>query len=250
MIDAEKALDNLRRGMDQIAGLWRESGRSHQRVDQILGVASRLTWGISVDGQRWSHRSGPVEGSEVRVVVLERDPAPQTALVPGQAFQTFPEMWGDEVPTVYVSRMSYTTLWAGLVLCHELDHALEYRDGVSTPGESESDWDAAEGRVHRNEAVLLDAITGGRFMESVGGQDLEDLLNREPVGLASELMTTVPARLRQPHRSESEMYHRRGALIMSAVIVAALGSSDSVFGSSTTDVDLGQVYRRAYKAWK
>lgn len=240
MADADQVLETLRRGVGQVTNLWATSGRNHGRVQEVLALADRVTCGASDDGTRWTHRGGPEHGSEARVVVLRTTPASWTGLGTEASFQTWPELWGDQVPTVYVRSVRFTTLWAGVVLCHELDHALEYQEGVSKPGESRIHWDSAEGHVHQNEAVLLDAIADGRFAASVARRRLDDLLRSDPIALASELMTTIPARL-QPHRSDSELLHRRGSLIMSAAMLSALNEE--------AEPDLGRVYHRAWDAW-
>jgi hypothetical protein len=82
-----------------------------------------------------------------------------------------------------------------------LDHALEYRDGDSIFGETDADWDSAEGRAHCREAALVDAITGGRFLSEVEKTDLDSLLRRRPGDVTSDLYRAFPCAPAQALRS-------------------------------------------------
>lgn len=245
MIGADRALVALQRGSAQIADLWRSSGRKHRRIEEIRDLAEAVAWGISDDGQEWVQESGPVD-AEARVVVLVNPPAPGTGIV-NATFQASPGFQGDSIPTVYVFPCGFTTLWAGILLWHELDHALEYRDGDSVFGESDADWYSAEGRAHRHEAALVDAITGGRFVSEIEKTDLDSLLRRHPEDVASGLYRTLPAHLRETPLSDQEVGNRCGSLAMSAAMVAATAPQSVT--DDTVTLDLGPAYQRANDAW-
>lgn len=131
-MNVDMALADLQRGINLAASEWEKSRRTNQRVERILDAAEAVSWGRSKDGVSVDIDS-PGD-ADVRVVVLEGRPDARTGLHYGQAFQTWTQL-GDGTPTVYVQPISCTLLWTGIVLCHELDHALEYRDGASVPGE-------------------------------------------------------------------------------------------------------------------
>lgn len=241
-MNVDMALADLQKGINVVASEWRKSGHTDERVTSILAVGQAVSWGRSKDGVSVDLDS--TGDDDIRVVVLEGNPDPRTNLhAGGQAFQTWTQ-FGDGTPTVYVQPISCTPLWTGIILCHELDHAMEYRDGDSIPGEELTAWNQAEARAYLHEGLLIDGITGGRFRRSVEGWDLADMLSRRVVDVASDLYhNAFVGAVKQQPRSDREQGNRRSGLAAAGAMLIALDE----FGDSETA--LGGVYGSVARAW-
>lgn len=242
IMNVELALSDLKAGIKTVSEYWHDSGHSNQRVTEILTVADAVSWGSSPTGIDVSiSQRGPSD--DVRVIVLEQSPDRRTELHDRQAFQTWLQ-FGDKTPTVYFQHVSCTPLWLGIILCHELDHALEYRDGVSKPEDQGSAWDAAEGRAYLHEGLLIDGVTRGRFRRNLTGFSFQNLLKQSAASLSSMLYRDAfTGPLNVPRKSGREEDIRSSALTAAGAMLVA---SDQLGDSDETLAEAFGMLRRAW----
>lgn len=92
------------------------------------------------------------------------------------AFQTAPHQ--DGTIRVNVRAVSFTPLWAGLGLFHELSHVYDFRSGAEPRESSDKSYFEGEARAYHLEVVLLNALTKGRLQAALTSK-LKDPLTAE-----------------------------------------------------------------------
>ena len=241
MVSVERTVTVLQRGSNALRREWRDSGWREERIEKVMLAVDQVDWCHTADGVTLTRLSPDTPPGEFRVAVHDGRPSKMTSLNSDVLAQTYRHV-GDHLPTVFVRRASLTPLWAGFALIHELEHALDYKASAPQEEESPEEWDSAGGRVHGHQAIILDAITSGQASASISGRTVEDVLEESPHALASQLMATIPARLRRQPPTKDEDGLRIAGLAMSALIFSALAPKGILAGVDS--VDLGPIYRQ------
>lgn len=215
MISADRVLQTLQRGVATAATAvdsYSSASPVADRLRDINELSRSITWRKTA-GQNIILAQDATRTSIQVVAISTNDTVPGLS---GQSnWQTQEDVDGET--RVYVDRDPYTTLWAGIVLFHELSHVLDHRDGTWA---TEGDWWASEGRAYQLEAVLIDAITEGKFLPALRElvvSETESALFTTKQGLrqaASNLYhDTFPAKLKIPPAGPQEKGTREAALI-------------------------------------
>lgn len=242
-VSVDRATRNLQQGVVEVQRAFAAgspTGAAYDRVGRLVEASVNITW---VAGA--ARRGGP----DLQVVVLDGEPPAH--LNADATFQANRD--ADGGVRVYVQRRSYTPLWAAVSLFHELDHVLDYLEGVWPNPESisESDWWAGEARAYHREALLIDlAVAGGRLvpaLDTLAARGLDLLLDGDPEDIGSTVYSeVVPARLRR-----GQEFHERGArntALAFAAVLAATVTPESL--NHVADLSSsGQELRRAAVQW-
>lgn len=151
----------LRRGVDGVERSLEHAELAeagYHRVAEVLEASRQITWAYERNGEIFAlEETAPV--TDVQVVIIAG--APPSGLV-NEAFQT--QQDDDGTTRVYVQPCPYTARWAGIVLFHELDHVVDHRTGIWPAAPTDEDWWSAEARAYHHEALVIDALAGGRFL--------------------------------------------------------------------------------------
>lgn len=137
------------------------------------------------------------------------------------AFQTVP--YEDGTLRLNVRAVSFTPLWAGLGLFHELSHIHDFRSGAEPREPSTEQHLRGEARAYHLEAVLLDSLAGQGLSAALAPKlrtplTPEELANERGASLSAEVERATASPGLPPPGSDSEagvrdVAHRIAALL-------------------------------------
>lgn len=228
-----RAQRELQRGASKVLAALDEAAFSlpdelAERVRAVRSGLDEILWTESVHGD--IHRlTDDQEDSGIWVVLLpDRELAHAGR---GETFHT--NNYGDgSAVRVHVRAVPLTPEWAGLGLLHELSHAHDFRSGIEPSSPSHDEYLAGEARAFRMEAVLLNALSGGRLATALRDRlDPETLtipdLTREPGReLAATLETSTLGPRRRPPASDNERGLREAAFLIAALFAVFFAEPD------------------------
>lgn len=241
MITARSALTSLQSGVEDVAEIWHESGGSHRIIEEVFREFAITRWATSRLGLGVEDMAGSQDG-QTRVAVLEERPIRKSGLNDSSTFQTRPASV-DKIPTVFVRLCAFSPLWAGVLLVHEMEHAIDYRNGNSSIDESEHQWESLEGRVHGHEAHLIDVMSGGGLRHAVKDLALEQVLAGSIRDFSKRVRPYLHLRLRGKALSSREENARDAAVGMSGVVAIAAQGAGTSIPEYADETDLGPLYR-------
>ena len=134
---------------------------------------------------------------------------------------------------------------------HELGHVLEHVEGASPLTASGEDWWNAEARAYHRDALIIDAVSGGRLLPALAGlaaaHSTSDLVGRDPEKLSENLYwQAFGGRSPDPPKSSSERWARSASLALGAIVATA---AHPVSLADSSESSAGPELRQAATAW-
>jgi hypothetical protein len=249
VVSSKKTLTVLQRGVEivrQAIEADTRVGVGYARVQRLAELSRRITWAYVVGNGVYA-ADGTAATNEVQVAILQGPP-------PARLNQdaTFQAHEGDDgFPRIYVQPRRYTATWAGIVLFHELDHVLDRLDGAASLSGAGEDWWNAEARAYHHVALIIDAVSGGRFLPALAGlaavRSVSDLVDCDPEHLSEDLYRQAfGGRVPEPPRSAPEGWARSASLVFGAVVAT---HAHPVSLADLTESSAGPELRRAAETW-
>lgn len=242
-VSANRTLRVLQQGVNEVqraVAARRPAGVAYARVQRLIDASRQIAWMTG---------SAPRGGPELQVIIL--DGAPPSHLNSDATFQANKD--GDGNVRVYVQRRSYTPLWAGMSLFHELAHVLDYLENVWRDPNSidVSEMWAGEARAYHSEALLIDTvIADGRLLpalDELSMQGLARLLTRGIDDIGSTLHNDVVPPRHRRGQEDRERGARNVALAFAAVL--ATGAVPRRLEDVEDLSGLGETLRHAAETW-
>jgi hypothetical protein len=249
LVSSQRTLSVLRRGADIVrraVAAGTPFGAGHHQVVRVVQLSQRITWAYTVGNAVYAADRSNVT-TDVQVAVIEG--APPATLNRDATFQA--HQGDDGFPRIYVQPRRYTVTWAGIVLFHWLGRVLEHLEGVTPLGASGEDWWNAEARAYHRDALIIDAVSGGRLLPALAGvaasETIPDLLGRDPDKLSDNLYwQAFGGRSPDPPKSTPERWARSASLIFGAVVAT---HAHPVSLADLSESSAGPELRQAATAW-
>ncbi|MDN5779856.1 MAG: hypothetical protein L0H96_23515 [Humibacillus sp.] len=208
------------------------------------GCGKLLTEVLSITGTAYWCRTS---GLELRALRTGPAPEPRSTLVavvagndvvpnahPTMAFQVLPDDEGN--PRVYVRPDPFGPVWSGIGLWHEFSHVNDYHRNDLRPHVNTAEMNqGTEGRAYLLEAIAIDVVTGGTFLDALnawlqaGGRD--KLATGASLRWIDDVQRLLQGEGAEPVRSQANKDVREGAL----AVIAHLG--DLAYPTSLKDLD-------------
>jgi hypothetical protein len=249
VVSTKKTLTVLQRGVDIVRRAIEADSRvgvAYDRVHRLADLSQRITWAYVV-GKGVYAADGTAASTVVQVAVLDGPPPPRL-----NQDATFQAHQGDDgFLRIFVQPRRYTATWAGIVLFHELDHVLDSLDGATPLSSAGEDWWNAEARAYHRVALIIDAVSGGRFVPAVTGlaatRSVSDLVDCDPEQLGEDLYRQAfGGRVPEPPKSAPEGWARSASLVFGAVVAT---HAYPVSLADLTESSAGPTLRLAAEAW-
>jgi hypothetical protein len=249
LVNAKKALTVLQHGVQIVRRAvdgGTRVGAGHDQVHRLAGFSQHITWAYVVGNGVYAADRSAATG-DVQVAVIDGVPPP--GLDRDAAFQA--RRGEDSSLRIYVQPQRFTDTWAGIVLFHELGHVLEHLAGVSSLAATGPDWWNAEARAYHRDALIIDALSGGRFLPALtrltADHSIADLIGRDPDDLSENLYWhAFGGRFPDPARSTAERWARSATLVFGAVIAM---DAHPVSLADLSESSAGPELRRAATVW-
>lgn len=188
-------------------------------LTEMLSITDTAYWCRTNGLELQALRTGPAPepGSTFVAVVAGNDVVP--AAHPTMTFQVLPDAEG--IPLVYVRPAPFGPVWSGIGLWHEFSHINDYSRGDLRVDANTAEMDqGTEGRAYLLEAIAIDVMTGGTFLNTLnawlqaGGHDR--LATDASLRWIDEVESLLQGEAAEPARSQANKDVRDGALAVIA----------------------------------